>query len=97
MSRNDESAPEAQKKCHGSRTPKLSAWAFRRRSAGAIVVKIPAKSTATSTIGPNPKAFAARRRGAVLTHAPAASAAISASCTPKGHGASAAPSPRPDA
>ena len=37
MSRNDDSAPVAQKNCQGSRTPSSAPWARRRSSAGIIV------------------------------------------------------------
>ena len=51
LSRNDESAPEAQKNCHGLSIPKLAPRASRMRSAGTMVTKIPAKTIATSLIG----------------------------------------------
>ena len=51
LSRKLERPPLAQKSCHGCRKPNSPPRAFRMRSAGPIVTKMPAKSTATSTIG----------------------------------------------
>ena len=65
LSRNEESAPVAQKNCHGSRTPSSAPRVRSRSSAGSIVTKIPAKSAATSRIGWNVKWFALRSSGSV--------------------------------
>ena len=67
LSRKDESAPVAQKNCHGSRTPSSAPRARRMSRAGSIVTKMPAKRAATSRIGWNVKRLARRRSGSVRT------------------------------
>ena len=57
--------PEAQKNCHGARTPSSPPRSRSRSSAGIMVRKIPANSTATSTIGPAEKPLSRRMRAGV--------------------------------
>ena len=54
LSRKLDSSPEAQKYCHGCLTPSAAPWVFRISSGAIMVTKMPAKSTATSIIGPYP-------------------------------------------
>src|SRR5574341_1527625 len=60
LSRNDESAPAAQKNCQGWRTPSSPPRVLKSSSAGIIVRKMPKKRTATSTIGYAVKPLARR-------------------------------------
>ena len=61
MSRKEESIPEAQKNCQGAVSPSSAPRAFRIASAGIMVTKMPAKSTATSTMGAQVKPFSSRQ------------------------------------
>src|SRR4029453_10886903 len=51
LSRKLDNSPDAQKNCHGWLTPQVFPYAFRSKSAGAIVIKMPANKIATSSIG----------------------------------------------
>ena len=79
MSRKLDSTPVAQKKCAGVITPSPAPRALRISSAGIIVAKIPAKRTATSSIGYQVNSFSSRTFAGVFHAETTAAAAIAIS------------------
>ncbi len=82
MSSTLESAPAAQKNCHGLVTPRLAPRSPRNASAGIIVMKTPMNTAATSTIGAQLKRLVAWTSRGVVASDSAAQATMPAICTP---------------